>query len=532
MILNNGRRYCMAQDTAGKGTAAVKVTTDCGEIIGLQRHGYQEFRGIPYAEPPIGVGRFKPPAPLLPLDEPLQAARFGDAAPQDKIPLFGINHTSEDCLYLNIWTPACDQRQRPVMVWIHGGGYLTGSSSQIIYHGHKLAMSGDVVVVSVNYRLGALGFLYLNQLLEDHHGVSANNGLLDQIEALRWVQRNIAAFGGNPDAVTLFGESAGAMSIAALLACPAATGLFQRAILQSGGADQVQSPAAATELAARFLEYAGVRPDQAEQLWQLPVDQILSAQRRLTRHWFDRGPYSQPVMQTGMTLVPVVDGELLPQTPLAALQGGRARDCPIMVGCTRDEWKLFVNLPSGEGVFTSSQIQDLEKSDLIKLLETTLPGMGERAANLYEKVVQRQGDGVDLAAIYSAYESDRMFRIPSLRIAEAQSEHSDRIYMFQFNWDQGGFGACHASDIPLVFGCTEHPAGQFLCGADPGAGKLSDRVQNCWIAFARSGDPSTDEVGKWPAFDDESRQVMCFDRQSGVQTDPFADSAELWEGVL
>ncbi len=141
-------------------------------------------------------------------------------------------------------------------------------------------------------------------------------------------------------------------------------------------------------------------------------------------------------------------------------------------------------------------------------------------------------ENVSLADVYSAFEGDRMFRIPSLRIAEAQSEHNQNVFMFQFNWDKGGYGACHASDIPLVFGCTENPAGQLLCGSDPGAAKLSTKVQNCWIAFARSSDPSTDGVGKWPAFEDEGRRVMCFDDETSLQTDPFAGSGDLWEGVL
>jgi len=511
---------------------SVSVNTPCGEIIGLQCEGYQEFRGIPYAEQPIGVARFKAPEPLLPFDEPFKAERFGDSAPQDKIPLFGINQTSEDCLYLNIWTPASDDKKRPVMVWIHGGGYLTGSGSQLIYNGRSLAMSGDVVVISINYRLGALGFLYLNDLISADHGISANNGLLDQIEALRWVRNNIASFGGDPGDITLFGESAGAMSIATLLACPTAQGLFQRAILQSGGADQVLTRDEATQMARKFLEVTDIDPAHPEKLWQLSPDQIVKAQRQLAKMSFDRGIYNQEVRQTGMTLLPVVEGNILPQTPLSAIKNGDAKHIPLMVGCTRDEWNLFIKMPGAEGLFSQDNVNDIEKLDLIKQMEQSLPGMGERAANLYEKLVQQNKQNGTLADVYSAFESDRMFRIPSLRMAEAQSDHTDSVYMFQFNWDKGGFGACHASDIPFVFGCTEHPAGQFLCGTHEAAAKLSTHVQNCWIAFARSSDPSTDGVGKWQAFDRENPVVMCFDEVCELKTDPFSDSADLWEGVL
>lgn len=511
---------------------SVRVNTPCGEIIGLQREGYQEFRGIPYAEQPIGVARFKAPEPLLPFDEPFKADRFGDSAPQDKIPLFGITQTSEDCLYLNVWTPGCDDRKRPVMVWIHGGGFLTGSGSQLIYNGRNLAVNGDVVVVSINYRLGVLGFLYLNELIAPEHGISANNGLLDQVEALRWIRDNIASFGGDPEDITLFGESAGAMSIATLLACPSAQGLFHRAIMQSGAADQVLTREEATDIARTFLEATDIDPANPEKLWQLTPDQIIKAQRKLTKLSFNRGRFSQEVRQTGMVLLPVVEGNILPQTPLAAIQKGEARHVPLMVGCTREEWNLFLNLPGTEGLFSQSNVNEVEKSDLIELLEKSVPGIGERAANLYEKMVQNSKENASLADVYSAFEGDRMFRIPSLRIAEAHSEHTQNIYVFQFNWDKGGFGACHASDIPLVFGCTENPAGQYLCGTDPGAAKLSIKVQNCWIAFARSSNPSTDGVGKWHPFEDESRHVMCFDENTALLSNPFDVAAELWEGVL
>lgn len=511
---------------------SVSVMPPCGEILGIQCDGYQEFRGIPYAEQPIGVARFKAPEPLLPFDDPFKADRFGDAAPQDEIPLFGINQTSEDCLYLNIWTPASDNKKRPVMVWIHGGGFLTGSGSQLIYSGRELAANGDVVVVTINYRLGVLGFLHLNDLIPESLGISSNNGLLDQIEALKWVKSNIEQFGGNPNDITLFGESAGAMSIATLLACPSAQGLFQRAILQSGAADQVMTHDEATLIARKFLEITEINPNQAEKLWQLTPAQIIKAQRQLVKMSFDRGIYSQPVLQTGMTLIPVVDGKTLPQTPLSALKKGEAKHIPLMVGCTRDEWNLFVRMPGTEGLFSQQNVNDIEKLDLINLCEKNLPGMGERAANLYEKLVRSTNPEGTLADIYSAFESDRMFRIPTLRLAELQSEHTDQVFMFQFNWDKGSFGACHASDIPFVFGCTDNPAGQFLTGGGEQAARLSTRVQNCWIAFARSGDPSTDGVGKWQAFNKDNRQVMCFDETSGLQKDPFRASAPLWEGVL
>lgn len=511
---------------------SVRVSTPCGEIIGLQNEGYQEFRGIPYAEQPIGVARFKAPEPLIPMDEPYVAEHYQDSAPQEEIPLFGITNTSEDCLYLNIWTPASDNKKRPVMVWIHGGAYIMGAGSQQLYKGASLATLGDVVVVTINYRLGALGYLYLNELLPESSGISANNGLLDQIEALRWVQKNIASFGGNADDVTVFGESAGAMSIATLLACPDAKGLFHKAIVQSGAADQALTRGEATEIAASFLKTLDINPNQPEKLWQLTAKEIVKAQRHCLKLSYDRGVFNQPVLQTGLTLVPTIDGTILPQSPLASLKQGESKHIPIMMGCTREEWHFFQRMPGADGMLTSGAGKEMSKHDLIKLCETTLPGMGERMANHYEKVIKELKESATYNDIYSAFESDRIFRIPTLRMGEAQSEHSDNVYMFQFDWDQGMFGACHASDIPFVFGNTDEGAGQFLTGGSEKAKKLSSVVQSCWLAFARSADPSTDLVGKWPAFDKEHRHTMSFDATTKLVSNPFEATQEIWEGVL
>ena len=510
---------------------AVTVTTPCGEITGIQRDDHVEFRGIPYAEQPIGVKRFKEPEPLLP-DGPILADHFSDACPQEEVSMFGISQMSEDCLYLNLWTPACDNRKRPVMVWIHGGGYQTGSGAQLIYRGGHLAVRGDVVVVTINYRLGALGFLYLNELIPERYGVGANNGLLDQIEALRWIRQNISQFGGDPDDVTLFGESAGAMAIATLLACPAARGLFQRAILQSGSADQVLTRDEATNIARRFLEVTDINPSQPDKLWQLTPQQIIKAQRECTRMSFNRGIYAQAVPQSGMTLVPVMDGHLLPQSPLRALQQGEAAHIPLLITYTRDEWNLFLRMPGAEKIMLNDNLGNEGKPGLIKLCEKNLPGMGERAANLYEKLVKERNPSAKYSDIFSAFESDRVFRIPALRMAELQSAHSKHVYLAQFNWDKGLLGACHASDIPFVFGCADNGVGQFLTGGGESARKLSEAVQGCWIAFARSGNPATDRVGRWPAFNTNTRATLCFDETIKLQEDPLEQERPLWEGVL
>ncbi len=510
---------------------SASVVTPYGEIFGIDHEDCQEFRGIPYAEQPIGVSRFKAPEPLLPFDEPFRADRFSDAAPQEIIDVFGITKTSEDCLYLNIWTPACDDKKRPVMIWFHGGAYSTGAGSQRLYNGQTLAVRGDVVVVTINFRLGVLGYLFLNDLIPESYGVSANNGLLDQLEALKWVKTNIENFGGDSNQITLFGESSGAMSIATLMATPAAQGLFNRVILQSGAADQTLTRDEATAVAKTFLEVTDVNPNQPEKLWQLTPQAIIQAQQRCLALTIERGVYSQSVPQTGMTLLPVVDGVTLPLSPAVALQKGQVAHIPMMVGCTRDEWNFFLRVPGAEKLQWRYDTKSLDKLALIQLCEQNLPGMGERAANLYEKVVKKRKPEANYCDVFSKFEGDRFFGIPSLRMAEYQSQFSDQVYFFQFNWDRGLFGACHASDIPFVFGNTE-TVGQFLTGGGQQASRLSTIVQSCWTAFARSSNPSTDRVGSWSPFTADSRKVMIFDETCAMEDDPFAETLPLWKGIL
>ena len=512
---------------------SIIVETTLGKLKGISHDDFHEFRGVPYAKPPVGEHRFKAPQPLEPWQDTLNANRFSDACLQEEISMFGIGNTSEDCLYLNIWTPACDAKKRPVLVWIHGGGYSTGSGAQLIYRGRDLARNGDVVVVTINYRLGALGFLHLEGILDDSYGVSNNNGLRDQMAAIAWIKEHVEHFGGNGDDITVMGESAGAMSVATLLACPSAKPLIKRAILQSGSGDHVLTKEDANRITSTFLQAAEIDPDSPEKLWQLTEKQILKAQRACGKIVIDRGVHRQTVTQIGMAFMPLVDGDLLPQTPLTAIDEGVAADIPLLVGYTRDEWNLFLHTPGPDGsTLAQKKYQDLDKLGLIDLCERGLPGLGESTANLYEKVVRDKNPDADYIDMYSAFETDRMFRIPSLNIAAAQSKHSDQVYAFSFQWDKGIFGACHAVDIPFVFGGVQSGLGQILTGGGEQARKLSERVQACWIAFARSGNPGTDDVGAWPGYDTRSRQVMIFDEEIRVESDPASQTREHWEGIL
>src|SRR4051812_29132598 len=291
---------------------STQVDTRYGSVGGQDDDGLVVFRGVPFAAPPIGPRRFRAPEPAEPWNGVRPALRFSLPGPQlDDMPLHGfdISRTSEDCLYLNVWTPNTDGA-RTVMVWIHGGAFAVGSSSQPLFDGATLARHGDVVVVSINYRLGALGFLNV-----DADGFDANCGLLDLVAALEWVRDNIAGFGGDPTRVTVFGESAGAMSIGCLLGSPRTAGLFGRAILQSGSVGRIPSADDAAEVADRFLAKLDIDRCRLDGLRAVPVDDILTAQRQVRDEFRAPRPLTMPFQ-------PLVDGELLPRSPLQHIADG------------------------------------------------------------------------------------------------------------------------------------------------------------------------------------------------------------------
>src|ERR1700712_4103256 len=310
----------------------VEVDTTYGRLRGAARAEHLGFLGVPYAEPPVGELRFMPPLSPSPWSGVRDALKFGCVAPQDPLSVFPFRAAapeSEDCLYLNVYTPAADNARRPVLFWIHGGGFNHGAGSQPSYDGGPLAERGNVVVVTINYRLGALGYLYLGKHGGDAWGAATNAGQLDQIAALQWVRDNIAAFGGDPTQVTIFGESAGGVAVCSLLAMPEARGLFCKAIAQSGTANRLPDTDSARELSTRFLHALEVPDADPAKLRAAPLEAILGAQRKLA----------------GALWPPLVDGRTVPQRPISALREGVARDIPLLVGSTRDEHKLFVTVP-------------------------------------------------------------------------------------------------------------------------------------------------------------------------------------------
>jgi para-nitrobenzyl esterase len=475
------------------------ANTTHGKVRGALKLGCLQFRGIPFASPPVGELRWQPPRPAPKWDGVRDATEFGPICPQNvgtMEAMGGVGRAamppmSEDCLTLNVWTPAADDALRPVMVWIHGGAFSTGSGRTPWYSGHNFARDG-IVVVTVNYRLNAFGFLNLDGLFDGFEG-TGTIGIRDQIAALEWVRDNIANFGGDPSNVTIFGESAGGMSVGTLLASPKAKGLFTKAIPQSGAAHNSHPAQDATKIAEQFLAMVDVAKGDTDALLALSVEQILDAAAGLAQTDVARLPYQ-----------PCVGDDVTPVAPIEALRKGVSSEIATLVGTCREEWKLFaLGMRDGQ----------------------PLPRMRPELQAAYTEKLGSPSE----VELFSAIQTDRIFRIPAIRLAEAQVGSGAPAWMYRFDWPSpamdGRLGACHALEIPFVFDNIEAPGvNVFTGGAAPQ--KIATEVHDAWVSFARDGDPG------WTAYDTSKRATKLFDLESRVVDDPDGDTRVLWEGVL
>jgi para-nitrobenzyl esterase len=498
------------------------VETTCGVVRGIVEGPVTAFYGIPYAAPPVGPLRLRAPRPCRPWLGVRDATRPGPGAPQIPPPpqmaAQAPDVQDEDCLTVNVWTPAVDGGRRPVMVWIHGGGFTGGAGSVPLYRGGHLAARGDVVVVTGNYRLGVLGFAAHPDLADDEAGgVAGNWGLLDQVAALRWVHDTIAAFGGDPDRVTVFGESAGAMSIGALLTMPAAQGLFHRAIQQSGPPLAVPM-ARAEQVTAKVLAELGLeRPDQ---LATASVDDIIDAQRRLSA--------SDGV--AGLPLVPVVDGVGLPAHPATAFDVGAEAPVPLVIGTNRDEATFFL--------VGDRAIHELDEATMLRRLRRFLAGWGvdgdvEALVAAYRASRAERGEPTDARSLWTALLTDGMFRIGSIREAAAHAGHGHPTWSYLFTWPSpamgGTLGSCHAVDIPFVLGTLDAPGMDRFAGSGPRATALSERMMDTWATFARTGDPTGPAVDDWPRYDTARRATAVIGDTVTVVDAPGEAERLAWE---
>ncbi len=488
------------------------VRTAAGLVRGRAQDHVAVFRGIPFAQPPVGDLRFAAPRPARPWDGVREAAAFGPPPPQSGFLLTPMSSAApyadpDDWLTVNVFSPDLGAAGLPVMVWIYGGGYRFGASSLVGYDGTPLARQ-NVVVVTFNHRIGVEGYAYLP-------GVPANRALLNQVAALRWVRENIASFGGDPDLVTVFGESAGAGAIASLLVMPAAAGLFRRAIAQSVPATFF-SPALAAEITAAIAREAGL-PATTEAFAAADPARLAAASDAVQpADHLDRWG---PMARTGVPFSPVVDGEVLPAAPWRAVAAGAARNVDLLTGHNRDEYRLFTSLSGLRGKVTGE-----EASQALRDLAGGQDG---------EAAYRAAYPDADAETLFELVNSDWLFRMPTLHLAQAHAAAGGRTFLYQVSYpaSEGGLGACHGIDVPLVFG-VYLGIGRMLFGPEPPASAiaLGDLMRSQWAAFAANGDPG------WPPYAPGRRTTRIFDDPPDVAPYPEEASLHLWDqhrfGVL
>jgi para-nitrobenzyl esterase len=499
------------------------VSVAQGRLRGVWRGDLWSFSGIPYARAPIGELRWRPPQAPEAWDEVRDASTFGPIAPQSAaVP--GITSPSdpetsqphsEDCLSLNVWTPELPEapapgpgQGRPVMVFIHGGGFTSGSGSVFLYRGGNLVRNGDAVVVTLNYRLGALGFLG-HRDLAGPGGLVGNWGIHDQLAALAWVRDNIASFGGDPDNVTIFGESAGGFSVSTLLGTPAASGLFRRAAVQSGGV-HVHTVEEAEQSAERLAALLGIASCDRESLERIPANELVAATEEIARRRPDPGMIPLPYL-------PVVDGVLLPDHPLAAVANGAAAGVDLLIGTNRDELTLF-----GLG---NPALLELDEDGVRRWVANAVPDMSaHEVIDAYRAARSTRGEPVKPRDIWVAVGTDVVFRWPSLQLAAAHASRGSRAFVYLFDWESPAFGgmlgACHALELPFVFGAVHLPVVQLFSGGGPAVQSLSDQMQRAWLAFAAKGTPTHEGIGEWLPWDPAGRPTMIFGAHTALEHAP------------
>ncbi|MFW0783466.1 carboxylesterase family protein [Gordonia sp. CPCC 206044] len=490
------------------------ATTTSGRVEGrVVTHGVLRFAGIPYAAAPFGDSRMLPPAPVPPWDGVRDASSFGATVPKGDYPpayariLAEVTIPGDECLNVAVWTPDTSG-PLPVLVWIHGGSFMNGSNSVAEYDGAAFARDG-VVLVSVNYRLAAEGFL----LLDD--GI-ANIGLQDQIAALRWVHENIAAFGGDPDRVTVAGESAGAMSVSTLLAMPAAKGLFAQAITQSGATANTITTDTALMVGRRLAESVGVDDNRAA-IVAAPIDRVVRAAADLVT---EVQTAADPAKWGSLALsllpfAPVVDGVTLAEHPLDAIGSGSSDGVRVLTGWTRDEARLFLVAPGA--------IDHVDDAAL--LMSAAAYGIDEDAVNLYRRNRPDASPGDVLAAIVT----DWFFAIPALRVAEARAARTAApTWVYRFDHpepeDSHGFGAAHSAEIPFVFDNLGEPTVLPRLGPHPSQ-QVADTTHKIWVDFVTSGDPG------WAPYATDTRTVRLIGEHVVDADDPASDERHVWDEV-
>jgi para-nitrobenzyl esterase len=496
----------------GTGPELNPVKTSYGPVKGLQEDGIYIFKGLRYASPPVGNLRFKPPVPPEPWSEPVDAYEFGNQAMQSVGPggpAAGSQKTDEDCLFLNVWTPGLDMKKRPVMVWLHGGGFSSGSGGDAFSNGKNLSHKGDVVIVSVNHRLNVFGFLQLGDAWGSDYASSGQAGMLDIVMSLKWVRDNIINFGGDPGNITIFGESGGGRKVAMLMAMEPAKGLFHKAIIQSGSGLDAPSRTEAIETGRGLLKNLGIAEGDVKALMSADAKTIFNAQPKTP---------PSPTSPTGELTVPIggfvpcVDGIALKRKPFIPDAPAISADIPLMIGSNKDEMAIFHGSDPKFGKYTDNEFIEHVKNVLPKKADELIPALRSAFPDYSPTDLIVATDTLKGYFIATAFQAER-----KSALAKAP------VYVYLMEWetmaDNRRLRAHHALDVPLVFNNVE--ATRSMVGDGPEPQRMADLMSSVWLNFARTGNPNTAGLPKWPAYSKENRSTMFFNIESRVVEKPY-----------
>jgi para-nitrobenzyl esterase len=503
---------------AATDAASPVVATKSGKVVGLAASGVCTFKGIHYGANPEGAMRFMPPVPPMPWSETAEALNYGDLAPQNLSgasgsdirvamgDIFGPGKVSENCLVLNVWTPNLTRGTRPVMVWLHGGGYTGGSDGAPTYDGTNLARKRNVVVVGINHRLNVFGYLYLGKIGGAKYADSGNAGMLDCVLALEWVRDNIAHFGGDPNNVTIFGESGGGGKVSVLMAMPPAKGLFHKAIVESGSTLRVSTPDEADAAARKYLAQLKIATDRVDDLQKVPMEDMLAAMRAMT------GPNS-------IRLGPVVDGRSLPRQPFDPVAPAQSANIPMLIGTNGTETTALLGI-------ADASLFSLNEADMRAKLRSYLHVSDDAQIDSLVAVYKKRRPDATPSDIYFAVTTDRMMRMNAVTQAERKAaEQAAPAYMYIFDWRSpvlgGKLRSPHGIELAFVFDNTDKTTGMNGTGSD--LAPLAEKVSAAWAAFARTGNPNAPGLPHWPAYDAATRATMIFGDECKVVNDPGKD---------
>jgi para-nitrobenzyl esterase len=526
----------------------VEVQTTFGRIRGFKTEGLSTFKGIPYGGLVSRANRFKAAPPLQPWKGVYDTLKSGPPSLQPSSrPSFGTSEgiPAEDCLFLNVWTPAADGRKRPVMFYSHGGGFTVGSGGAAYQDATNLARTWDVVVVATNHRLGLMGFLYLGELGGEEYATSGNQGLLDICDGLKWVHDNIAAFGGDPDNVMIFGESGGGAKTSCLYAMPSAAPFFNKASIESGPGIRMFPRDMAAETTIMVLKQLGLEKNEWRRLLDIPQEKLLQVQVDLGRQP-GNGPLTMSGGRKGIGgggrpggFGPVVDGTILPHHPFDPEAAAISKDKPLIVGYNRDETIFF---------FMESHNTDVFNLTDVALKERLQKEFGSNADEVYS-TYRRSRPDASPTDLYIAISTARMIGLGSITIAERKfAQHGAPVYAYIFTYEsqrivpgtQHKVGSAHALEIAYKFdliqssekapGATpQQTATRTMMDTGPDSVKTAENMSQMWSTFAKTGKPGAKGQPDWPAYDTSRRATMLINAECKVVDDPFGLERSLWE---